>query len=107
MYRGADIYLVDNLLANIDGQTSKNLFDKCIGPDSYLARKRTTRIFVTQQIQLLKNVDWILVLKNVCVYFNVYFREQNSYKVYCFREKLSNKEHQVNCHEKILTYHYF
>lgn len=66
MYRVADIYLVDNLLGNIDGQTSQNLFDKCIGPDSYLARKRTTRVFVTQQIELLKRVDWILVLRNVC-----------------------------------------
>lgn len=62
----ADIYLFDDPLGNVDGQTSQNLFDKCIGPDSYLARRRTTRIFVTQQCHLLKSVDWIVVLQNVC-----------------------------------------
>lgn len=61
VYRDADIYLLDDPLSAVDVHVAKQLYDKCI--NGYLVGK--TRILVTHQVQLLKDADHIVILKNV------------------------------------------
>ncbi|CAH0558003.1 unnamed protein product [Brassicogethes aeneus] len=60
VYREADIYLLDDPLSAVDVHVATHLFDKCI--NGYLKDK--TRILVTHQVYLLKNVDKIIILNN-------------------------------------------
>ncbi|KAJ8684219.1 hypothetical protein QAD02_020011 [Eretmocerus hayati] len=60
VYRNADIYLFDDLLSAVDANISKCLFNNCI--NGYLKDK--TRIFVTHQIQHLKEADLIFLVNN-------------------------------------------
>ncbi|XP_044728783.1 ATP-binding cassette subfamily C member 4-like [Chrysoperla carnea] len=60
IYRDADIYLLDDPLSAVDANVGKHIFQECF--ENYLGNK--TRILVTHQIQHLKNVDHIIVLKN-------------------------------------------
>lgn len=60
VYTDADIYLMDDPLSAVDAHVGKYMFEKCIG--KYLRNK--TRILVTHQLQYLRNVDRIIVLKN-------------------------------------------
>lgn len=64
-YREADIYLLDDPLSAVDAHVGTHIFDKCIGPNGYLAKRRSTRILVTHQVHFLKQADWLVVLKNV------------------------------------------
>ncbi|KAJ8304060.1 hypothetical protein KUTeg_017643 [Tegillarca granosa] len=59
IYRDADIYLLDDPLSAVDTEVGHHLFNKCIC--KYLKGK--TRILVTHQLQYLKAVDRIIVLK--------------------------------------------
>lgn len=65
LYRRADVYLLDDPLSAVDAHVGRHLFDECIGPYGMLARQNATRILVTHQVHLLKDADWLVVLKNV------------------------------------------
>lgn len=67
-YRDADIYLLDDPLSAVDAHVGTHIFNKCIGPKSRLAKRRSTRILVTHQVHFLKEADWLVVLKDVCFY---------------------------------------
>ncbi|XP_012058527.1 PREDICTED: LOW QUALITY PROTEIN: probable multidrug resistance-associated protein lethal(2)03659 [Atta cephalotes] len=60
IYADADIYLMDDPLSAVDAHVGKHMFEECI--DKYLRGK--TRILVTHQLQYLRNVDRIIVLKD-------------------------------------------
>uniref|UniRef100_A0A671UTP6 Multidrug resistance-associated protein 4-like n=1 Tax=Sparus aurata TaxID=8175 RepID=A0A671UTP6_SPAAU len=59
VYQDADIYLLDDPLSAVDAEVGRHLFDQCI---CGLLRNKP-RILVTHQLQYLKAVDQILVLK--------------------------------------------
>lgn len=65
MYRKANIYLIDDPLSAVDTHVQSHLFNKCIGPNGYLARENATRILITHQLHFMKQADWIVVLKDV------------------------------------------
>ncbi|KAF5283708.1 hypothetical protein FQR65_LT13743 [Abscondita terminalis] len=60
IYKEADIYLLDDPLSAVDAHVSKELFEKCI--KGFLRNK--TVILITHQLQYLKDVDHVIVLKN-------------------------------------------
>lgn len=64
-YRDTDIYLLDDPLSAVDAHVGAHLFKECIGPNSFLAQKKTTRILVTHQVHFLKEADLIIVLRDV------------------------------------------
>ncbi|KAF7996692.1 hypothetical protein HCN44_002338 [Aphidius gifuensis] len=59
VYADAPIYLFDDPLSAVDAHVGKHMFEECIV--KYLKGK--TRILVTHQIQFLKDVDKIIVMK--------------------------------------------
>ncbi|KAL3999294.1 F-box and leucine-rich repeat protein 13 [Sarotherodon galilaeus] len=59
VYEDADIYLLDDPLSAVDAEVGKHLFDKCICG----LLKNKCRILVTHQLQHLRDVEQILVLK--------------------------------------------
>ncbi len=61
VYRNSQIILLDDPLSAVDSHVSKYLFDECI--NGYLAKQKITRILVTHQVHLLKEVDWIVVME--------------------------------------------
>ncbi|XP_043286728.1 probable multidrug resistance-associated protein lethal(2)03659 [Venturia canescens] len=60
VYADAPIYLFDDPLSAVDAHVGKHMFEECI--EKYL--KGRTRILVTHQLQFIRNVDWIVVLKD-------------------------------------------
>lgn len=100
-YRSSDIYLFDDPLSAVDAHVGSHIFEKCIGPKSRLARQRATRILVTHQVHFLKEADWLIVLKDVCIwkyyYEKEFLKEKIDYKVVLNRERLKSKEHRLNC----------
>lgn len=64
LYVDADIYLLDDPLSAVDSHVGQHLFSEAI--DGFLHGQ--TRIIVTHQLQYLKNVDQILILKKVLVF---------------------------------------
>lgn len=60
VYAQADLYLLDDPLSAVDAHVGKHMFEECI--DRFLTG--TTRILVTHQLQYLRNVDRIIVLKD-------------------------------------------
>ncbi|XP_020706768.2 probable multidrug resistance-associated protein lethal(2)03659 [Athalia rosae] len=63
VYANSDIYLMDDPLSAVDTHVGKHMFDECIA--GFLNGK--TRILVTHQLQYLRNVDRIIVLKDGAV----------------------------------------
>lgn len=61
-YNDSDIYLLDDPLSGVDFHVGKNIFAKLIGPKSIL--KQRTRLFVTNSIAFLPQVDDIIVMKD-------------------------------------------
>lgn len=61
LYVDADIYLLDDPLSAVDTHVGRHLFDKAI--KGFLRDK--VRVLVTHQLQYLKDVDQILILKTV------------------------------------------
>lgn len=61
IYRKADIYIMDDPLAAVDCHVERLIFKNCIR--NYL--HSTTRILVTNQLNLLRNADLIIVMKEV------------------------------------------
>ncbi|XP_053601424.1 ATP-binding cassette subfamily C member 4-like isoform X2 [Plodia interpunctella] len=63
VYKRADIYLLDDPLSAVDAHVGRHLFESCLV--GYL--RNTTRILVTHQLQFLRDVDQIVILKNGAV----------------------------------------
>ena len=61
LYVDADIYLMDDPLSAVDTHVGRHLFDQSV--NGFLRDK--IRVLVTHQLQYLKNVDQIIVLKEV------------------------------------------
>nr|QUF59447.1 ATP-binding cassette transporter Abcc1-1 [Brachionus angularis] len=61
-YHNADIYLLDDPLSAVDAHVGKHIFDNVIGPNGILKDK--TRIFVTNTISFLPEVDQIILIEN-------------------------------------------
>ncbi|XP_070711625.1 ATP-binding cassette sub-family C member 4-like [Pempheris klunzingeri] len=59
VYQDADIYLLDDPLSAVDAEVGRHLFEQCICG----LLKNKPRILVTHQLQYLKAVDEIIVLK--------------------------------------------
>jgi ABC-type multidrug transport system fused ATPase/permease subunit len=57
-----DIYLFDDTLSAVDAHVGKKIFDNLIGPNGLLNTK--TRIFATNSLNFLSQVDQIILLKN-------------------------------------------
>lgn len=62
LYADADIYLLDDPLAAVDGTVAKRIYDRCIGPHGLLSRK--TRILITHQTQFLTESHQTIFLTN-------------------------------------------
>jgi ABC-type multidrug transport system fused ATPase/permease subunit len=63
VYRNAQIYLLDDVLSAVDAHVGKYLFDECLGPNGYLAKRKAARILITHQVHFLKEADWIIVIE--------------------------------------------
>ena len=61
LYMDADIYLLDDPLSAVDTKVGRHLFDEAI--NSFLKGK--IRVLVTHQLHYLKDVQQILILKDV------------------------------------------
>jgi len=60
VYAEADIYLLDDPLSAVDAHVGKSIFDQVIGPNGLLKNK--TRLFVTNSLSFLPQVDQIIML---------------------------------------------
>lgn len=60
VYSEADVYILDDPFSAVDTEVGTRIFDDCVC--GFLKDK--TRILVTHQLQFLKSVDGILLLKN-------------------------------------------
>lgn len=61
-YDDADIYLLDDPLSAVDAHVDRHLWDNLLGPTGLLCNK--ARVLVTHGIQHLREVDWIVMLKD-------------------------------------------
>ena len=62
LYSDADIYLLDDPLSAVDSHVGKSIFDSVIGPKGMLKNK--TRIFVTNSLNFLPQMDKVVMLVN-------------------------------------------
>uniref|UniRef100_T1J4L0 ABC-type glutathione-S-conjugate transporter n=1 Tax=Strigamia maritima TaxID=126957 RepID=T1J4L0_STRMM len=60
VYSDADIVLLDDPLSAVDSHVGKHIFDQVIGPNGLLGKK--SRLFITNSITHLQQVDTIVVL---------------------------------------------
>lgn len=60
VYKRADIYLLDDPLSAVDAHVGRHLFESCVV--GYL--RDSIRVLVTHQLQFLREVDQIFILKN-------------------------------------------
>lgn len=62
VYARADIYLLDDVLSAVDSHVGKHLVDHVLGPSGILNGK--TRILATNSIAVLKEADFIALVRN-------------------------------------------
>lgn len=62
LYADAEIYVLDDPLSAVDSHVGKHIFDQVIGPKGMLMNK--TRIFVTNSLSFLPQVDSIIMLED-------------------------------------------
>ena len=62
LYSNADIYMLDDPLSAVDAHVGKSIFDLVIGPNGMLKDK--TRLFVTNSLNFLPQVDEIMMIDN-------------------------------------------
>jgi ABC-type bacteriocin/lantibiotic exporter with double-glycine peptidase domain len=62
VYSDADILILDDPLSAVDAHVGKHIFDKVIGP--YGVLKNKSRIFATNSLNFLPQVDRIIMLEN-------------------------------------------
>ncbi|KAG0071220.1 Canalicular multispecific organic anion transporter 2 [Linnemannia elongata] len=61
-YDNADIYLLDDPLSAVDAHVDRHLWDHLLGPTGLLRNK--ARVLVTHGIHHLREVDWLVMLKD-------------------------------------------
>lgn len=69
VYKKADVYLLDDPLSAVDAHVGRHLFDEVVGPKSYLAEQKATRVLITHQVHFLKEADWIVMIEDVSFLF--------------------------------------
>ena len=62
LYSNAEIYMLDDPLSAVDSHVGKAIFDSVIGPNGMLKQK--TRLFVTNSLNFLPQVDEIIMIDN-------------------------------------------
>ena len=62
VYARADIYLLDDVLSAVDQHVGRHIINRVLGPDGLLSSK--TRILATNAITVLKEADFICLLKD-------------------------------------------
>ena len=62
LYSDSDMYFLDDPLSAVDSHVGKSLFDDVIGPSGLLKNK--TRIFVTNSLSFLSQVDRVVMMEN-------------------------------------------
>ena len=62
VYSNADVYLLDDPLSAVDAHVGKHLFSRVLDSRTGVLRNKT-RVLVTHNVQILKKVDYILVMK--------------------------------------------
>ncbi|CAF0716997.1 unnamed protein product [Brachionus calyciflorus] len=65
LYADADIYVLDDPLSAVDSHVGKHIFDMVVGPKGMLKNK--TRLFVTNSLSFLPQVDQIIMLENATI----------------------------------------
>lgn len=60
VYRRADLYILDDVLAAVDSHVGNHIYDKVIGPNGML--RNSTRIFALNTLAFLKDCDRIVVM---------------------------------------------
>ncbi len=94
VYSNASLYLLDDPLSAVDAHVSKAIFDSIIGPNGLLKGK--TRVFVTNSLSYLPQVDQIILLSDGEIaetgtyaelsksdsLFNEYIKSYNSNQIY-------------------------
>ena len=63
LYSESDIYLLDDPLSAVDAHVGKHIFAKVLDSKTG-ALKEKTRVIATNSLDLLKNVDYVIVLKD-------------------------------------------
>ena len=71
MYRGAEIYILDDVLAAVDVHVGEHLFKQCICG----AMRGATRILVTNALHVLPSCDTVSVIDNGTVAESGSYRE--------------------------------
>ncbi|RNA37460.1 multidrug resistance-associated 1 isoform X3, partial [Brachionus plicatilis] len=62
LYADSEIYVLDDPLSAVDSHVGKHIFDQVVGPKGMLKNK--TRIFVTNSLSFLPQVDSIIMLED-------------------------------------------
>ncbi|CAF1116191.1 unnamed protein product [Adineta ricciae] len=79
LYRKADVYLVDDPLASVDGEVARQIYERCFSSTGLLKNK--TCLLVTHQTQFLANANQIIFLTqghiDEQVHSNEFLRAQN------------------------------
>ncbi|XP_010259593.1 PREDICTED: ABC transporter C family member 4-like isoform X2 [Nelumbo nucifera] len=60
VYQDCDIYLLDDVFSAVDAQTGSEIFKECVRG----ALKKKTILLVTHQVDFLRNVDQIMVMRD-------------------------------------------
>ena len=63
LYSDSDIYLLDDPLSAVDAHVGKHIFEKVLDSKTG-ALKSKTRVIATNSLDLLKSVDYVIVLKD-------------------------------------------
>lgn len=100
LYRKADIYLLDDPLSAVDTHVGLHLFNECIGPKGILARQKATRILVTHQVHFLKNVDWLVLMRDGKIAAQGHPSELNAIEFDPLNFSLAN-DHKSEDHETL------
>ena len=83
MFPDADIYLLDDPLSAVDAHVGKHIFENIISSDTEKMRNKT-RLWVTNNLSFLPQVDHIIVLENGSIL------DQGTYQDLAQRKSLNN-----------------
>ena len=85
MFPDADIYLLDDPLSAVDAHVGKHIFENIISSDTEKSLLRNkTRLWVTNNLSFLPQVDHIIVLENGSIL------DQGTYQDLTQRKSLNN-----------------
>ena len=85
MFLDADIYLLDDPLSAVDAHVGKHIFENIISSDTEKSLLRNkTRLWVTNNLSFLPQVDHIIVLENGSIL------DQGTYQDLTQRKSLNN-----------------